>query len=101
MGGETDFLPLGTDGPGQPPTEPNSPLDSLAPHPEHPSGRPSPARAHCSHLVGTLLSCTERAFSLSALRRRVRGSKYCTARPRFSPFVLRERLEGTRVNRLP
>lgn len=73
-------------------------LSRTAPWAQQP---PTLARAHSSHLVGTFLSCTERAFSLSALRRRPRGSRYCTARPMFSPFVLRERLEGTRVNRLP
>lgn len=55
----------------------------------------------CLHLVGMFLSCTPRAFSLSALRRRPRGSRYCNARPRFSPLVLKERLEGTKVKRFP
>lgn len=90
---------------GQPTAEPDSPsgLSGLSPYSssEHPLVSFLLARAHSSHLVGTFLSCKERAFSLSALRRRPRGSRYCTARPMFLPFVLRERLEGTRVNRLP
>lgn len=57
--------------------------------------------AVCLHLVGTFLSCTVRVFSLSALRRRPRVSRYCTVRPRFSPLVLMERLDGTSVKRLP
>lgn len=80
------------------PVEPLLPPCSLS---ERPQSSVFLARAHYSHLVGTFLSCTERAFSLSALLRRPRGSRYCTARPMFSPFVLKERLEGTRVNRLP
>lgn len=65
--------------------------------------RPFPGYHHggCVHLVGMFLSCTPRAFSLSALRRRLRGSRYCNARPRFSPLVLKERLEGTKVKRFP
>jgi hypothetical protein len=51
-------------------------------------------------LVSTFLSCTVRAF-ISVLYRRPWESRNCTATPMFSPFVLKERLEGTRVNRLP
>lgn len=57
--------------------------------------------SECLHLVAMFLSCTPSAFSLSALRRRPRGSRYCRARPRFSPLVLKERLEGTKVKRFP